>query len=139
VNPKGKNRLNWTNASAFACPGYSTWTPGNACGTGAGFDAKTGAALSSVPLPIGRFGNSQVGPVEGPGLFNLSSGINKTFTVTERFKVKAEGTFTNVLNHTNLSDPNMDLSSKNFGIVTSTIGSDFGGARTGQISLRAEF
>jgi hypothetical protein len=59
--------------------------------------------------------------------------------VTERFKVKAEGTFTNVLNHTNLSDPNMDLSSKNFGIVTSTIGSDFGGARTGQISLRAEF
>jgi hypothetical protein len=44
-----------------------------------------------------------------------------------------------VLNHTNLSDPNMDLSSKNFGIVTSTIGSDFGGARTGQISLRAEF
>jgi hypothetical protein len=139
VNPKGKNRLNWTNALAFACPGYSTWTPGNACGTGAGFDAKTGAALSSVPLPIGRFGNSQVGSVEGPGLFNLSAGLNKTFSITERFRVKAEGTFTNVLNHTNLSDPNMDLSSKNFGIVTSTIGSDFGGARTGQISLRAEF
>jgi hypothetical protein len=53
--------------------------------------------------------------------------------------VKAEGTFTNVLNHTNLGDPNMNLSSPSFGLVSSSISSDFGGARTGQISLRAEF
>lgn len=139
VNPQGKNRFNWTNAAAFACPGDPTWTPGNSCGTGAGFNPLTGAPLSAHPLPIGRFGNSQVGSVEGPGLFNLSAGLSKTFTVTERLKVKAEGTFTNVLNHTNLSDPNMDLSSGSFGLVDSAISSDFGGARTGQISLRAEF
>jgi hypothetical protein len=90
-------------------------------------------------LPIGRFGNSQVGSVEGPGLINLSGGLNKTFSITERFKVKAEGTFTNILNHTNLGDPNMDLSSPNFGQVTSAINSDFGGARTGQIAIRADF
>jgi len=139
VSPHGKNRFNWTNAGAFACPGDSTWTPGNSCGTGAGFDPLTGAPLSAQPLPIGRFGNSQVGSVEGPGLFNLSAGLSKTFTVTERLKVKAEGTFTNVLNHTNLSDPTMDLSSGSFGLINSSISSDFGGARTGQISLRAEF
>jgi hypothetical protein len=139
VNPTGKNRLNWTNSAAFACPGDSTWTVGNSCGTGAGYYPGTGAALSVHPLPIGRFGNSQVGSVEGPGLINLSGGLNKTFSITERFKVKAEGTFTNILNHTNLGDPNMDLSSPNFGQVTSAINSDFGGARTGQIAIRADF
>ena len=91
------------------------------------------------PLPIGRFGNSQVGTVEGPSLFNLSAGLSKSFAITERIRVKAEGTFTNVLNHTNLSDPNMNLSSGSFGLVSGTIGSDFGGARTGQISARVEF
>ena len=90
-------------------------------------------------MPIGRFGNSEVGTVEGPGLVNLSSGLSKTFAVTERIKLKAEGTFTNVLNHTNLGDPNMNLSSGSFGIVAGTVGSDFGGARTGQISARLEF
>jgi hypothetical protein len=131
VNPTNKNRFLWTNAAAFACPGSSTWTVGNPCTTGSG--------TGSNPLPIGRFGNSQVGSVAGPGLINLSSGISKSFAVTERFKVKAEGSFTNVLNHTNLGDPNMNLSNSTFGLVTNTIGSDFGGARTGQVSLSAEF
>jgi hypothetical protein len=138
VNPVGKSRLNWVNPHAFACPGYAGWTPGTPCTTGAGFDA-SGAPIGPVPLPIGRFGNSQVGSVEGPGLFNLSAGVSKSFNLTERFHLKAEGTFTNVLNHTNLGDPNMNLSSPSFGLITSAINSDFGGARTGQVSIRAEF
>jgi hypothetical protein len=140
--PHGQTRFNWTNASAFTCPGYSAWTPGTACTTGAGFTPQsngTFVANGPVPLPIGRFGNSEVGTVEGPGLVNLSSGVNKTFSITERFKLRVEGTFTNVLNHTNLSDPEMDLSSSTFGLVTGTIGSDFGGARTGQVSARLDF
>ena len=142
VNPANKNRFLWTNAAAFACPGDPTWTTGNPCTTGSGFTPQsdgTFVANGPAPLPIGRFGNSQVGTVEGPGLVNLSAGLSKTFSITERFKVKAEGTFTNVLNHTNLSDPNMDLSSGSFGLISTSIGSDFGGARTGQIAVRAEF
>ncbi len=139
VNPSGKNRFNWTNSAAFTCPGDSAWTVGNPCATGAGFNPLTLAPLSPNPLPIGRFGNSQVGSVEGPGLFNLSGGISKAFSITERLKVRTEGTFTNVLNHTNLSDPNMNLSTSSFGLISSSISSDFGGARTGQISVRAEF
>ncbi len=139
VNPAGKDRFNWTNAAAFACPGDTTWTAGNPCTTGAGFNPLTGDPLSPHPLPIGRFGNSQVGTVEGPGLVNLSAGLSKTFLITERLRLKAEGTFTNVLNHTNLGDPNMDLSNSSFGLVAGTIGSDFGGARTGQVSARLEF
>jgi hypothetical protein len=53
--------------------------------------------------------------------------------------VKAEGTFTNVLNHTNVGDPNTNLGSPSFGLITNSIGSDFGGARTGQVSARLEF
>jgi len=142
VNPVGKNRFNWTNSAAFACPGDPSWTAGNPCTTGAGYTPQqngTFVANGPVPLPIGRFGNSQVGSVAGPGLVNLSAGLSKTFPITERFKAKVEGTFTNVLNHTNLSDPNMNLSSGSFGLVSGTIGSDYGGARTGQIAVRAEF
>ena len=153
INPSGKNRLNWTNANAFGCPGDSNWAPGYNCATG-----NAGASVSDsngnvicydcemingtiyqVPNPIGRFGNSEVGAAEGPGLFNLSAGLSKSFAITERFHLKAEGTFTNVLNHTNLSDPNMNLSSSSFGLVSSAIKSDFGGARTGQVSMRLEF
>jgi hypothetical protein len=131
TNPTGKSRLNWINSAAFACPGDNTWSLGNPCLTGSGSGAH--------PLPIGRFGNAPNGSVEGPGLVNLSAGLSKSFTITERFHVKAEGTFTNVLNHTNLGDPYTALSASNFGIVSSSIGADFGGARTGQIAVRAEF
>ncbi len=142
VNPANKSRLNWTNANAFACPGDSTWTPGTACTVGSGFTPLTGGGFTANgahPLPIGRFGNSQVGSVEGPGLVNLSAGLSKIFSITERFKIKTEGTFTNVLNHTNLGDPNMNLSSSSFGLVNSAISSSLGGARTGQVSARLEF
>ncbi|HET6206486.1 MAG TPA: TonB-dependent receptor, partial [Terracidiphilus sp.] len=131
VNPAGKSRFNWINPGAFTCPGDNTWTVGNPCTTGSG--------SGPHPLPIGRFGNAPNGTVEGPGLVNLSAGVNKTFAITERVALKAEGTFTNVLNHTNLGDPNTDLSSSSFGLISDTIGSDFGGARTGQVSVRLEF
>ncbi len=142
MKPANRTRLNWTNGAAFACPGDSTWTVGNPCTTGSGFTPSSSGGFSPngpSPLPIGRFGNNQVGSMVGPGLVNLSSGLSKTFAITERFRVKAEGTFTNVLNHTNLGDPNQDLSSGSFGLISNSIGSDFGGARTGQIAIRAEF
>lgn len=138
MNPQNKGRLSWINPAAFTCPGDNTWKVGQPCQTGAGFD-KNGNPIGPHPLPIGRFGNAPVGAVEGPGLFNLSTGLNKTVTVTERVHLKLEGTFTNVLNHTNLGDPNMNLSSSSFGRVSRSIGGDFGGARTGQVSARVEF
>jgi hypothetical protein len=138
INPTGRGRLNWINPSAFSCPGYAGWTPGTPCTTGSG--------SGPVPLPIGRFGNSQIGSVEGPGLVNLSTGISKSFAITERLHLKTEGTATNVLNHINLGDPNMNLSSPSFGLVSGVVGngnggspSDFGGARSIQVSARIEF
>jgi hypothetical protein len=136
--PANRTRYNWVNNAAFTCPGYPGWTPGTACTIGSGF-AADGTPNGPYPLPIGRFGNSQVGSVVGPGLVNLSTGLSKVFKITEGLNLRAEGTFTNILNHTNLGDPNMDISSATFGLVSNTIGSDFGGARTGQVSLRLDF
>jgi hypothetical protein len=143
LSPANRTRLNWYNSGAFTCPGYSGWQPGTPCTTGSG--------SGPVPLPIGRFGNAQAGSAPGPGLVNLSTGLSKSFTITEQLRLRAEGTFTNVLNHTNLGDPNMNLSSPDFGIINGTVGNnspngtvgsvgtDFGGARTGQVAVRIEF
>lgn len=131
AKPAHQNRMQWVNPTAFTCPDYPNWQPGTACTTGSG--------SGPSPNPIGRFGNAQVGSVVGPGTVNLSAGLSKTFSITERLKLKAEGTFTNVLNHTNLSDPNMNISSPSFGLISSALTSDFGGARSGQVSMRLDF
>jgi len=80
-----------------------------------------------------------VGVVEGPGTVNLSTGVSKAFTIYERLSVRINASFTNVLNHTNLSDPILSLTNANFGKITSSVGTDFGGARTGQVGVRIEF
>jgi hypothetical protein len=89
--------------------------------------------------PIGRFGTEHIGDVEGPGTMNLSAGLSKRIVISERVSLRAEGSFTNVLNHTNLNDPLLDITNPNFGKITSSRGSDFGGNRTGQVSMRLEF
>ncbi|MGO8792870.1 MAG: carboxypeptidase regulatory-like domain-containing protein [Terriglobia bacterium] len=131
IVPAGRTRNQWLNPLALACPsnsGYSAASyAGNPCGVGV------------TSNPIGRFGNESVGDIVGPGTVNWSVGLNKQIPITERVKLRAEVTFTNVLNHTNLNDPELDITNANFGKITSARGSDFGGNRTGQVSLRLEF
>jgi len=124
--PANQNRNQWINPGAFTCPGLAGWTVGTPCITG------NGAAGS--PLPIGRFGNSQVGSIVGPDYVNLNSGLVKTFSITSKVKLSAEGTFTNVLNHINLNQPNLNLDTVKFGSITSGLA-----PRVGQISMRLEF
>ncbi len=140
--PAKQNRNNWVNPAAFTCPGFSAWVPGEPCSTGAGYEVVNGMVTTTPvsnygpPLPIGRFGNTQVGSIEGPGFINLNTGLAKTFALGERFRLRAEGSFTNVLNHTNLNEDylNLSLSGSSFGTITSGIG-----ARSGQVSMRLEF
>ena len=90
-------------------------------------------------LPIGRFGTESQGDLTGPRTVSLSSGVSKSINITEGVRLRGEATFTNVLNHTNLADPKNDISQSNFGQITQSRGSDFGGNRTGQLSLKLEF
>jgi len=134
--PAHQTRNNWINAAAFACPGMPSWQPGAPCTTGSG--AKATKTTPAAPLPIGRFGNSQVGSIEGPHFINLNTGLVKTFALSEKFKLRAEGSFTNVLNHLNLDQSslgnNMALSSGAFGTITAGLP-----GRVGQVSMRLEF
>ena len=125
-NSGSHNRNHWFNNNAFACPGQ-TIAYGATCNVGVG------------SAPIGRFGNESVGDLVGPGTVSLSTGLSKSFTIVEGVRLRAEGTFTNVLNHTNLADPQLDLTQASFGQITQARGSDFGGNRTGQLSLKLEF
>ena len=143
AKPSGQNRNNWINASAFVCPGNANWQPGTPCHTGAVDTSTTDTPAQALAQgylpPIGRFGNAQIGSILGPGTVNLSSGLSKEFPITERVRFRVEGTFTNVLNHTNLNDPSLDITNGNFGKITQARGSDFGGSRTGQVAARLDF
>ncbi len=152
-NYAGHTRSSWFNKAAFTCPG------------GAGIDQTTGATVTgaaslqngscvvggfssynpanpnvSVPVaPIGRFGTESIGDLTGPGTVSLSTGVSKAFSITESVRLRAQASFTNVLNHTNLADPVLDATSPSFGVITQARGSDFGGNRTGQVAMRLEF
>src|SRR5580698_3056329 len=68
------------------------------------------------PGAIGRFGDSGVGIFTGPGTEVWSAGLGRVFPLTERVRMKSETTFSNVLNHANLAQPNMVSNSSAFGI-----------------------
>jgi hypothetical protein len=137
VKPTQQGRSNWLNPAAFACPGWTAWQAGEACDTGAGYNADGTPVSNFGPaLPIGRFGNSGTGTVEGPGYIQLNSGLAKIFSLHERFKLRVEASFTNVTNHTNLNEENLNLnlSSASFGVITAGLG-----GRSGQIAARLDF
>lgn len=121
----------WLDRNAFLCPGRA---PG-----ALQFNCAVGVRAGVDPAPIGRFGNSGVGIVKGPGTFGLNASLSKMFQLAERVRLRAEGSFTNAPNWTNLGDPITDIANSNFGRITGSRGVDFGGGRTGQVSLRLEF
>jgi hypothetical protein len=74
------------------------------------------------PIFLGRFGNAQKGSIVGPGLYTIDMGLFKDFKIhgdtTLRVQVQAQ----NVTNHPNLGVPNTDLSSPNYGRITTLAG-----------------
>ena len=139
-NATRHSAANWFNKNALSCPG----TAGGIATLTVPTDPVTGVTASpctvgATSAPIGRFGSESVGSLEGPGAVSLSAGLSKAISLTESMKLRAEGTFTNVLNHTNLTDPNLDVTNPDFGVITQSRGSDFGGNRTGQVSVKLEF
>jgi len=98
------------------------------------------AAFTLTPAGAGRPGNAGVGICEGPGTVTVSGGLSKTFSLTEKLRMRFEATFTNILNHPNFLAPPTDVSSpSNFGVTQTVQTAENGGNRVGQLSLRIDF
>jgi Carboxypeptidase regulatory-like domain len=97
-----------------------------------------GAAF--VAPPNGRFGNSGTGILIGPNRQAGNLGLFKSFHPTERIAVRVQGTFTNVLNHPNFNDPNLNISAPaSVGTITSVQTRDYAGARAGLLAVFLSF
>ena len=131
VAPGNPTAGQWFLSSGFMCPGG---------------DCKAGTSASHPP--VGRFGMASVGSLQGPGTIDWDLGLSKSFHLTEHATLHIEGSFVNVLNHTNLGPPDMKITDVNnpaqgqcgFGCITAAQGLyEFAGAREGQIGARIEF
>jgi len=117
----------------------------------AAFDKTYFASLTTSPHP-GRLGTSGRNQYYGPSLQNWNFATSKVFPLgTERLHLRFRADFFNLFNHTNFSNPVANMSSGNFGKITSTLGSGTatavgttagvvgGGPRIIQGTLRVEF
>lgn len=97
-------------------------------------------AFAPVPKGAGRFGDSGVGILRGPGLATVAAGLFKSFPLTERLKMRIESTFTNIANHPNFAPPSTTINSPvSFGKLGSVQSQENSGNRVGQVGARLEW
>jgi hypothetical protein len=101
-------------------------------------------ASAFAPPPPGRFGNSGVAILEGPGLNLHHLSLIKDFPVTERVKFVLQGMFTNVFNHPHFDFPNANITVPNsvaraFQLREGRGGREMSGPRNIQLRFRIEF
>jgi len=84
-------------------------------------DRTTGNFLNPAAFAqpaFGTFGNSGMGNVKGPGLWQFDLSLTRTFPVREMQKVEFRAEAFNVLNNVIMMNPTFDLNSNLFGKVT---------------------
>jgi hypothetical protein len=119
-------------------------------GTGLNLFANPAAVFNSLrPFLLSQDTRSWRGWIREPGWWNFDMTVGKTFSVTERWKVKFAMDFFNLFNHPVFQDPggsyySMSLQDPaDFGVITNQAGSpsagDFAGPRRIQAGLRLEF
>ena len=109
--PTNKSIHNWVNPAAFALP----------------------------PDNIGRYGNSPVGPVVGPGTQEVSLSLYRSFTYKERYALRIGASVTNLFNHPNYGIPNLQLGTPAFGTINSLQAAEDSGPREIQLGGRFTF
>lgn len=112
--PDKRDRNRWFDPSAFAIP------------------------------PAGRFGNSGVNILEGPGLNLHHISAIKSFRITERAKFVLQSMFTNIANHPHFDFPNANISvpasvARVFQLRQGDGGREMSGSRNLQLRGRIEF
>ena len=95
-------------------------------------------AAYTVNTP-GTFGNAGRNILVGPRTVNLDLGAVKAFRITERYRLQFRAEAFNIANHANLANPNGNVSSPNFGVITATAGTAAGSPRVIQLALKLMF
>ena len=97
------------------------------------------AAFALPPNNIGRFGDSPVGAVVGPGTQEVSLSIYRSFTYHERYGIRIGASATNLFNHPNYGVPNLSLGTPGFGTINSLQSAEDTGPRAIQLGGRITF
>ena len=97
------------------------------------------AAFALPPNNIGRFGNSVVGAVVGPGTQVVSLSIYRSFRYRERVAFRIGASAANLFNHPNYGVPNLSLGTAPFGTVSSMQTAEDSGPRAIQFGSRLTF
>jgi hypothetical protein len=97
------------------------------------------AAFALPSDNIGRFGDSPVGAVVGPGTQVISLSIYRSFRYKERYALRIGASSTNLFNHPNYSVPNLGLGTAPFGSISSLQSAEDTGPRAIQLGGRLTF
>ncbi len=88
---------------------------------------------------IGRFGNSTVGSIKGPGTVALSASLLKSFSLREGLTVDVGMSAANLFNHRNYEPPNVQLDSGSYGVSSALQTAEGTGPRNVQLTGRISF
>src|SRR5207253_2671368 len=72
-----------------------------------------------VPNATGTFGGLGRNALRAPGSLRVDVALSREFRMLERFRLEARAEGFNVINHANYNAPSTNLSSANFGRITS--------------------
>ena len=88
---------------------------------------------------IGRFGNSPVGALVGPGTQVVSLSIYRSFKFSERYTFRMGASAANLFNHPNYGVPDMGIGNAAFGTIRSMQSAEDSGPRAIQFGSRFTF
>ena len=87
-----------------------------------------------VPNPTGTFGSLGRNALRAPGVLRVDAALSREFSMSEKLRLEVRGEAFNVVNHANFGPASTNLSSANFGRITSA-----GDARILQFALKLHF
>ena len=95
------------------------------------------SAFKQLPAYTRRTNPWYYSGIRGPKFFNLDGTMNKDFSITEKIRFQLHMDAFNALNNMNYNDPNMSVTSSQFGKSTDIYPQDYG--RRLQLGLRLQF
>ena len=112
--PGQRTRSQWFDTSAFKIPGCPDSEP-----------------ECADPANIGRFGNSGINILEGPGVMSHNLTLRKRFQITERLHFDFMALCSNLFNHPNFSPPSSTIDIPDAGLINGQHDRYFSGEKSG--------